>query len=216
MPVLQKYDKFHLRLFLRTIRDEMKILLFVSLTMVFLTGSSNAIIDPDENIMGLYFDQEADMPCVDGLDYFDHVTMYLILTRPTVDAVHGFEAGFDVVGDIIPLSVEITCPSPCCMNMGTWNNIIVGLVLLPTTDALVLVRFELLYMNEDHAAVQFFLHGTQPSSLDPAYPAILLADGELMSTGISTSEGPTAQINGECSVVETVNYQFEQVKSLFR
>ena len=194
----------------------MKVLLFVLLTMFFLTGNTNAIIDPDENIMGLYFDQEADMPCVDGLDYFDHVTMYLILTRPTVDAIFAFEAGFDVVGYVGPLSVTITCPGACCMNMGTWNNIIVGLGLLPTTEALVLVRFELLYMNEDHAAVQFFLHGTEPSSLDPAYPTILLAGGELMSTGISTSEGPTAQINGECSVVETVKYQFEQVKSLYR
>jgi len=182
-----------------------------------LPSTSSATIDPDPDSMGFYFDTGAEMPCVDGVENMDTLTIYLILTNPTAQEIFGWEAGYDTVGDIALLSTEINCPSACCMSVGGPQNLIIGFgVPLPTSEALILAEITILYMNEELAPVDFILHGTEPSSLDPAYPTILLAEGVLQSTGISSAGGSMAQINGGCSVVSVEPLKFEYIKALYR
>jgi hypothetical protein len=97
------------------------------------------------------------------------------------------------------------------------DNLIVGLwTPYPTSIATPLVAINLIYMGTDNGPIDFFVHGTTPSSMNPDYPTLLTSDGELVMGGISVVEGPAAQINGGCQVVATENISFDSIKSLYR
>ena len=87
---------------------------------------------------------------------------------------------------------------------------------LPTSEATILATQIYLNMDSELGPVTFHLHGSNPSSVDPAYPTLLLPDFELMVTGLSTTGGPSAQINGNCGVVAAERMSFDAVKSLYR
>ena len=177
--------------------------------------SAFAIVDPDPDMMGFYFDLEADLPFVDDVPLYSQVPMYLILTRPTADMIYGFEAGFTLEGDGIILNHSFAVDD--YINVGTFENMIIGFgVPLPTTPATLLVTYSVLYMDSSMSALDFYLHGTIPSSINPLYPVILLADGVLQGVGLSAEFGPTAQINGGGMVVSTDNVSFDGIKSLYR
>ncbi len=72
----------------------MKTLLLILLAL-FVATTTFAVVDPAPNSMGLYFEENADVYCVDGVDYLEHVTIYLILTSPTADFLH------DPIGPLI-------------------------------------------------------------------------------------------------------------------
>lgn len=185
---------------------------FFFLLSIFIPCQSNAIVDPDNDIMGLYFDTQADTYCVEGVQLNETVPIYLILTHPTADAIYGFEAGYDLVGDAWIEWVDL----PGC-NVGSPDNIIIGFgSAFPTSEATILATIHLRYTDLDLGPLEVFLHGTTPSSVDPAYPVILLEDGVLQSTGLSVQEGSTVQINGWCSVVQTKTMSFDTIKSLYR
>ena len=192
----------------------MKKLVVLLMVMVMAT-SALAIVDPDTNSMGFYFDTEANMPCDDTVTPYATVLVALTLVNPDFDELFGFEAGYHLEGPAQVLSVEFM--NPQALNVGTNQNMIVGFgsptVTSPvTTVALVSV----LYLSSTNEAVDFMLHGTTPSSIDPAYPVFLLADGVLIVGGMSTVDGPNAQINGGCLVVATEAMSFDSVKSLYR
>ena len=191
----------------------MKILFFVG-AFIILTGSASGVIDPDNDMMGLYFDSEADIVCVEGLEYTDVVDMYLILTRPTAEFIYGFEAGYDMVGEAHILSTQIP---DSCLPPGGPDNMIIGFSYPhPTSITNILATITVMYFDLENHPVEFYLHGTTPSSLDPAFPTLLLADGVLLGVGISAQNGPTAQINGWCNVVDTAEVSFDKIKTIYR
>ncbi len=189
--------------------------LIVLLMVIFVATSAFAIVDEDPNSMGFYFDTEADVPCVEGATAYSSHTMFLVMTNPDFDNLFGFEAGYDIVGEANVLGLAFT--NPQALNVGTPSNMIVGFgsptVTSPITTVAVL---EVLYMSTTGDPLEFYLHGTTPSSIDPAYPVFLLADGVLLQGGMSVVDGPTAQINGGCTVVATESMSFDNVKSLYR
>ncbi len=190
-----------------------KMILLVA--MMLAAASSFAVVDMDDDMMGFYFDLDANNPCEDGVAPYTTITLYLILTRPTTDFIYGFEAGFDVEGDAIILSAEFAAEN--FINVGNNENIIAGFgEPYPTSEATLLVSFQVMYTSTALDPVDFLLHGSDPSSMDPMYPVILLADGVLQSVGLSAEFGPTAQINGGCNVVATDNVSFDGIKSLYR
>ncbi len=189
--------------------------LVVLLMAMLVATSAFAILDEDTNSMGFYFDTEADMPCVDGADAYSNHTMFLVLTNPDFDELYGFEAGYDLVGDAQVLSTTFT--NPQALNVGQADNMIVGFGTPTVTSPITTVAaIAVLYMSTEGAPVEFTLHGTTPSSMDPAYPVFLLVDGVLIAGGLSTVDGPSAQINGGCTVVATEEMSFDSVKSLYR
>ncbi len=191
----------------------MKSFLIILITLL-ATTCAFAIVDPDPNSMGLYFDEGADVYCVDGIAFADQVTVYLILTNPTFDLLYGWEGGIDVVGEAVVLSRNFY--HMVCFP-GDLDSMHVGFGSpSPTEPATPLLALQVLYMVQDLGPVDFFLHGAFPSSIDPEYPSLLLADGVLIMAGLSVDEGPTAQINGGCTVVSTERISFDRFKSLHR
>ena len=175
-----------------------------------------AVVDPDPNSIGLYFDENADVTCLDGVALHELVTIFIILTRPTEDVIWGFELGYDLVGDALCVHNEIN-DSGTCPTTDDPGNIIWGFFSpLPTSEATILATQIYLNMDSELGPVTFHLHGSNPSSVDPAYPTLLLPDFELMVTGLSTTGGPSAQINGNCGVVAAERMSFDAVKSLYR
>lgn len=191
----------------------MRKLLVLTLALL-LAGSAFAIIEPDDNVLGLYFDLNADEVCALGVSPYDSVELYLIYTNPTYSELYGFEAGLTMEGSAILLTNVFA--NPQALNVGDNMNMIVGFgVPTVTTPATLLSTMEILYTDVAGGPVSFFLHGTEPSSIDPAYPVLLLVDGQLMQVFTPSPFGPVAQIN-ECIVVATQPMTFEQVKSLYR
>ncbi len=190
--------------------------LIVLLMAMLIATSAFAIVDPDDNMMGFYFDTEADFPCVSGVNAYDTIPMYLVMTNMVADELYGFEVGYTIEGSAMVLST--TFDNPSVIDVGEAGNHIVGFGS-PTVTAPVtfLATLSVMYMDTALEAVGFTMHGTIPSSIDPAYPVILLADGELLSVGLSAESGYGAEINGApCSVVATDDVSFDGIKSLYR
>ncbi len=192
----------------------MKKLIVLLMVMVMAT-SAFAIIDPDDDMMGLYFDMEADNPEVMGALPYSTNVMYLVITNPSFDALYGFEAGYTMEGPGQVLSTVFA--NPQALNVGTADNMIVGFGS-PTVTAPVtlLATISVLYMSSTNEAVAFTLHGTNPSSVDPMYPVVLLANGIESGYGLSAADGPAAGINLVESVVATDEVTFDGIKSLYR
>ena len=183
------------------------------LLALLLATSASAIIDPDPDHIGLYFDLEADMFCIDGVYPLEMKDLYLILTNPSFEYVYGFEAGLSWEGLVDVLSVEIN--NPQALNVGTTTNLIVGFgTPLPTEPATLLATWQVLYLEMEGDVVFFDLHGSEPSSIDPLYPAVVIGDGEVMALGTSGGTSPEAQINWCGSPVDRVS--FDRSKSLYR
>ena len=192
----------------------MKRMLFLLMAML-IAASAFAIVDPDDDMMGFYFDLEADYPCIEDAAPYSTHDLFLIVTRPTFDEILGFEAGFTIEGEGMVLSVEFSVEN--FINVGTNDNMIVGFgEPLPTTPATLLATLSVMYMDTTMGPLFFYLHGSEPSSMDPLYPVVLLDGGVLQSMGISAAVGPTAQVNGGCLVVATDNVSFDSIKSLYR
>ena len=166
------------------------------------------------NCISMYFDENAEVYCLDGVGFQDVVHMYVILTNPTHDIIYGFEFGFDMMGDALLLSASYHHP---IILPGSNNNFIAGFPdPIPTSQATILVWVDLLYLDSDQGLVEFFPHGSIPSSIDPAYPTIMLENGELILGNILTNGSAMAQINGGCNVVSAESKSFDRLKSLFR
>ena len=192
----------------------MKKLLLLLVTMLVAT-SAFAVLDPEPDRMGLYFDLEADVSCLEDVAPFSTHDMHLILTRPTADMIYGFEAGHTMDGQGLILGLTFAVPNNFWYELP--DNIFCGYgAPQPTSLATLLVTFNVMYLDTYLGPLNFTLHGTTPSSMDPAYPTILLSDGVLISTPTSTPYGPTAQFNGGCTVVSTEKVSFDSIKSLYR
>jgi hypothetical protein len=190
----------------------MKKMLIFLMAMLIATSAS-AITNPDPDIMGYYFDLDADYDCVDGITPYSANLLFLILTNPTSDAIYGFEAGYTMEGEGMVLSVEFA--NPQVINVGTNDNIIAGFgEPTLTVPATLILTLNVMYMDPGYGALMIFLHGTTPSSLDPLYPTLLLEGGVLQSVGVNNFGWATAQFNN--CVMATETQSFDSLKSLYR
>ncbi len=176
-----------------------------------------ALIDTDPDMMGLYFDETADLNCTTEVAPYAIIPGYFIMTNPSNDSIGGFEFGYDVEGSAMILSIVFP-PSSLDVGGGGTNHIVGLGEPLETTEATILATISILYMDAAMGPVHFTLHGSTPSSIDPMLPTILYGQGELMSLGTSTTPGAyTAVINGVCEdVVDTEETTFDSLKSLYR
>ncbi len=190
----------------------MKKLLVLVLAMT-VASSAFAIIDPDPNSLGFYFDLTADTVEVQDAGINSQHTMYVILTNPTFQNLGGIEYGYVMEGSAFVLSN--VWANPQALDIGSAGNHIVGFgAPTPTTEATLIATMTVLFL--DPVAVNFTLTGTVPSSLDPALPTLLTDGDVLMSSGDSTDIGNiNATING-ATPVATDPVSFDAVKSLYR
>ncbi|MCP4291319.1 MAG: hypothetical protein GY780_05730 [bacterium] len=192
----------------------MKKLIVLMLTL-FVATSAFAIVDPDADMMGLYFDMDADIPQITGVAPYSTEMMYLVITNPTFEELFGFEAGYLMEGPGQVLNTVFA--NPQALNVGSADNMIVGFGSPTlTSDVTLLATISVLYMSATNEPVKFTLRGTNPSSVDPAFPVVLLANGAEIGFGLSASDGPASGINLVEDVVATQATSFDNLKSLYR
>ncbi len=174
-----------------------------------------AVVNPQENVIGPYFDESADLDCLEGVGMNTQLPVYIILTRPTFGELFGFEVGLDYGSSLVLVGQEFH--NDQALNVGSGNDFVVGFGMPTyTREATVLMTLTMLYLGSVDSPTYFALRGTQPSSVDPDYPAVLMADGELMATALHSQYRPYPYlINGQCDFADE-DRSWDGVKSLYR
>ena len=189
-----------------------KMVILFGLAM-FAATSAFAVVDPDDNMMGMYWDLDADMPCM--VPVAAPVPLYIILTNPTMDAIGGFECGFTMDAAVAPFILAAEFANPQALDVASgFQNFIVGFGAPTTcTEATLLVTLNV--GNFAGVPVDFYLHQASPSSIPGILPVLLLEDNSLMQVSTPNPGGITAQQTVDC-VVATDNVSWDSVKSLYR
>ena len=188
--------------------------------------SAFAVIDPDPDMMGIYFDLDADVNCITtpaNAPFF----AYLILTNTSAPAINAYELGLvnavpeGMEGMIFRLASNIADNVVNGVNVGVndalGGDYIVGLAEpLPAQPALILHSWQ--YMLLAEFPVEMFIMQSSAPSIEGVYPVVQNAEGSiLMQVGQSTGgpDIPVAAVNNGCAIaVEEAS--FGSVKSLFR
>ena len=123
--------------------------------------------------------------------------------------------GMDYGNNLIMIGQEFANTE--ALNVGNGDDFIVGFGSPTYTDeATLLVTLSMLHLGTVDSPTFFNLRGSQPSSLNPAYPTVLLEDGELISTGLHSEYRPYSfLINGHCGF-DDEGRTWDGVKSLYR
>ena len=201
--------------------------LVVLLLASLVATSAFAVIDPDDDMMGIYFDVNADNNCLPAQGPSIPFFTYIILTNTTAPAINAYELGLNVVPPagmetmIFRLASTIANGVVSGVDVGTndalGGDYIVGLAApLPAQAAVVLHSFQ--YMLLAVMPVEFYIGASSAPSIPGDYPVVQNAEGSiLMQIGQSTGgpDVPVATVNGDC-VVGVEDASFGSVKSLFR
>lgn len=193
--------------------------LFLSCAVLMLIGpwaaQADGPVDPDANSLGLYFDTEGTQMEA-WSDPFQPVEMYVVLTRPTFDAIYGLEYGITFDGMFVASVHAVNGGG--IIDPPAWDNFILGwLTPMPVSEATWLVHIGGLYIDATQGPVTFRLHGSIPSSLPGNLPVALLADGVLQQLTTPVAPGAVcAQINGEEGIIAIEGAYWGAVKSLYR
>ena len=190
--------------------------------------SALAVADPDPNVMGIYFDRNADENCYTTAASVPFFT-YLILTNPTPQAINAYELGLEIVvpagmeSMFFQLATNIADGAVSGINVGSptalGGDYIVGLAgPIPAQPATILHSWQ--HMLLAVIPVEYYIGASSAPSLPGDFPVAQDADGSILfSCGQSTGgpDVPVAVVNGAgpCPVgVEETS--FGSVKSLFR
>jgi hypothetical protein len=189
----------------------MKSLLLLCAALLLAT-SALAVIDEEENVIGLYFDTDADTDCLDSVSSNTQIPCYIILTNPTFSNLRGFELGYDYGSELMHLGTELA--NSQAMNVGSTGNLVVGFgAPTQTEEATLLATLNMLYIDMNNSPTSVTLRGSSPSSLDPAFPSVVTED-EMISTRLHESQF-THQMNGVCQYTD-LPAAWDEVKSLYR
>lgn len=183
-----------------------------------------AVIDPDPDMMGIYFDLDANENCLTigpSTPFF----AYAILTNPTIPSVNAYEFSNELV---IPEGVESLIfrlsdypywgfhpwpPNPDPLG----GDYIVGLAApYPTSPSTPLHVWQ--YMLLGVIPIEIYLRAPSIPSIPGDLPIVMNAEGNiLMQVGLSTGgpDIPVATVNTDC-VVGLEDTNFGSVKALFR
>jgi len=196
----------------------MKRLVTISLVVLIMAISTVAVVraqdnDPSSNALGLYFELEPYAHCIPYVPYVP-VAMYAVFTNPTYAQIFGCEFGFAYEGDLLFLGVNLVCP-----NMWTdppqdgFQSVVMGCAVpVPTTPFMVLASFDLLPMSP----ASFYLQGL-PEGPPFMNPVIIVDPSVVEEINVTGGLGNiSAQIGGDCEVVDNEKLSWDSIKSLYR
>jgi len=171
----------------------MKTTIMIFLTLLIIPATvSQAQLDPGANSIGIYFDLDATVNCLDT--YFSVATCHILITSPSESSgIAGMEGYFDIPSSVFFLGLD--CPG--FIIPPPWPDFqIFFLEPLPPTPIVWICDFHIFVATFDPA--MFYIY-------DPAYYAG--DDPELIvplnpSTGYDEfgDPNPVAAINGDCPV----------------
>ena len=193
------------------------VLLLVSL----MATSAFAVVDPDTDMIGVYFDLTADNNCTTAspsIPFFAYVT----ITNPTASGVYGLEVGYDIVstgGTALMFRLANTLPAGA-VDLGNSTDLfhgdyVVGLANpLPGAPAVQFITWQFLLLAPQ--TVEIFLGPSFVQSIQDGLPAYEIG-GSILPLGLSSGDAgaPVATINGT-GPVAVEDASFGSVKSLFR
>jgi hypothetical protein len=198
--------------------------LLTLLVVILATTHAFAVIDPDPDMLGIYFDQAADNMCM-TVGVNTPFYAYLILTNPTAPGITAYEFGLDVV---VPAGMEGLffrlsdspfwyVPFPPAPPPPLGGDYAIGLAsTYPTEPATILHVWQ--YMLLATFPVEIFLRANSNPSIPGELPVIKTGEVILMQVGFSTGGPgvPVATVNAaECPVVAE-EVSFGMVKALYR
>lgn len=196
----------------------MKKLVVMLLASLFVANVALAVVDPDDNMMGIYFDMNADTYCM-AVGPYAPFDAYVMLTNPTFPAVFGYEFGFTYEGNLLFSGVALNGTGPIDVG-GAVGNHIVGLgAPLAATPATLLATLTLIPLAT--TPIYFDLFGATPASIgDGSLPVILLENSGIATMGLSTGIGnfnAVLNYDGPCEdIVASDEASWDAVKSLYR
>jgi hypothetical protein len=178
-----------------------------------------AIVDPDTNSMGIYFDGNADIYELETHPLIE-VMVYIILTNPDFGTLLGYEFGYQIVGNYVLVTYGLWGTGIIDVGGGPGNHI-VGLSA-PFAMSPATVLCALMIAVQDTNPIAFTLTGSIPNAIPGSQlPAVLLAGDIILpiglSSGLDSGGNPRvcAYINGT-GVVATEQESWGNVKALYR
>ncbi|MCK9995158.1 MAG: hypothetical protein KAH56_02630 [Candidatus Krumholzibacteria bacterium] len=199
--------------------------LVVLLLASLVATSAFAVIDEDPDMIGIYFDMNADSNCLTTPTNTPFMA-YLVATNPTPALINAYEFGYRLD---VPVGMEgmlfrmaDTSAGTGAVDVGDSSNLlegdyVIGLAAaIPTTAATVLHSWN--YMVLAVFPVEMYIYQSVKPSVPGTFPVLQNADGSILYTaGQSTGgwEFPVATVNTDC-VVGVEDASFGSVKSLFR
>ena len=191
--------------------------LILPLVILLLSTTAFAQIDPDVDMMGIYFDTGANMVCA-NLPLYVYSSAYVCITNASAPSgVSGFEFHVDISPPpIIP--PVYTLPAGA-LNVMSPPNFVVGVVSpLPWMPSIPVVEISI--MPIDPSPIYFTLSGVIPSSFVGGFPGYAVGNdpADLRSCGYSVGSPDICAIaNGpDCFVVSSEARTWGSVKSIFR
>ncbi len=200
--------------------------ILLSILILGLVGTSAfAVVDPDPDMLGVYFDENANINSIEDQPEGESFFAYFILTKPTMSAVWGFDFGYRVV---VPSGMEDrilrlgrllpTGSTPSLDDMSLYNGwYTIGIdPNLLTTEATVLVQWEL--MITAPIPIEFFLGASPFDYFEDGLPEIQSPSGQILPVGLSTGgpDIPVATVNLPGAPVAADNAAWGQIKAMFR
>jgi hypothetical protein len=204
--------------------------LVVLLLASLIASSAFAVVDPDPNGIGIYFDLTADDNCL-MVDANVPFNAYLILTNTDAPTVSAYEVGYlnmvpaGMEGLLFRLASTIANGAVSGLDLGDSSDIlegdhIVGLASpLVAGPATVLHAWQFLLLSP-MMTMEMYISSASQSSIEGIYPVILNAETSTLFQAFHSSgiEGnlPVATVNIDDCVVGVEDASFGSVKSLFR
>ena len=200
------------------------VLLMVSL----MATSAFAVVDPDPDMMGVYFDLNADTHCTQAGVNIPFMA-YFCVTNPSALEIDAYEFGYrmevpaGLEGLIFRLATNIGNGAASGVDVGIsgplGGDVIVGLAT-PLPGGEVVIVHSMQYMLLSPMTVPVFLTASSPPSIPGDLPVVQEAGGDLMQVGLSTggADVPVAMINDDgtmCPVAVEAD-TWGGLKSLYR
>jgi hypothetical protein len=191
------------------------VLLMVSL----MAASAFATVDEDPDMLGVYFDLNANDNC-GTFGPSVPFNVYFMITNVSAANVFGVEFGYELVGGTgLYFRLAEILPAGS-LNVGTATNPAVGDYIVGFANPIpgsganaTVVTWQLLLLAP--TSIDIYLGSSFSESIPDGLPAMEIG-GTIAPLGLSTGIGnPAATINGDC-VVATDDVSFGSVKSLFR
>jgi hypothetical protein len=193
----------------------MKLFTLFALCALLWAFPAHAILDPTPDLFGFYFDELAELNCLEGVVPFTQVSMYVLYTNPTVPEIMGFEFGMDVAGSMLTFQVSIP-------GHPFWDPIENGhyVVLLgepmPLQTVNILAVFTMFYIDAGNEPVHFLMRQADIPSGPWDVPGVVLPGGEFFPVNVLNGQGNiTAALNEDCTV-SVQESTWSAVKAFYR